>query len=179
MIIGVSGRNGAGKGAVVEFLGERSFYVFSLSDVVRDELKRQGVEETRERMIEAGRGLRERGGPGALAEGLISQLLPDRNYVIDSIRHPAEVETLRRFSPEFRLVWVDASETRRFERIRQRGRPGDPTEIEALRALEARELTNADVAGQQLLAVEEMADFVVRSFVRAFFLSGRPGTNIS
>ena len=48
MIIGVSGRNGAGKGAVVEFLGERSFYVFSLSDVVRDELKRQGVEETRE-----------------------------------------------------------------------------------------------------------------------------------
>lgn len=161
MIIGVSGRNGAGKGAVVEFLGERSFYVFSLSDVVRDELKRQGVEETRERMIEAGRELRERGGPGALAEGLISQLLPDRNYVIDSIRHPAEVEALRRFSPEFRLVWVDASETRRFERMRQRGRPGDPTEIEALRALEARELTNSDVAGQQLLAVEELADFVV------------------
>ena len=154
MIIGVSGRNGAGKGAVVEFLAERSFYVFSLSDVVRDELKRQGVDETRERMIEAGRGLRERGGPGALAEGLISQLLPDRNYVIDSIRHPAEVEALRRFSTEFRLVWVDASETRRFERMRQRGRPGDPTEIEALRALEARELTNADVAGQQLLAVE-------------------------
>lgn len=62
MIIGVSGRNGAGKGAVVEFLAERSFYVFSLSDIVREELKSQGVEETRERMIEAGRGLRTRGG---------------------------------------------------------------------------------------------------------------------
>jgi dCMP deaminase len=163
MIIGVSGRNGAGKGAVVEFLAERSFYVFSLSDVVREELRRQGVEETRDRMIEAGRGLRTRGGAGALAEGLIPRLLPDRNYAIDSIRHPAEVEALRRFSPEFRLVWVEAKEVCRLDRIRARGRPGDPTEIEDLRALEARELASPDVAGQQLLAVQEIADFIVQN----------------
>ena len=163
MIIGVSGRNGAGKGAVVEFLAERSFYVFSLSDVVREELRRQGVEETRDRMIEAGRGLRTRGGAGALAEGLIPRLLPDRNYAIDSIRHPAEVEALRRFSPEFRLVWVEANEVCRLDRIRARGRPGDPTEIEDLRALEARELASPDVAGQQLLAVQEIADFIVQN----------------
>ena len=96
MIIGVSGRNGAGKGAVIDYLAERSFYVYSLSDVVRSELKRQGVEESRERMIEAGRALRAAAGPGALAEGLLAQLQPDRNYAIDSIRHPEEVEVLRR-----------------------------------------------------------------------------------
>ena len=34
MILGVSGRNGAGKGEVVRFLEERSFYPLSLSDVI-------------------------------------------------------------------------------------------------------------------------------------------------
>ena len=163
MIIGVSGRNGAGKGAVIDYLAERSFYVYSLSDVVRSELKRQGVEESRERMIEAGRALRAAAGPGALAEGLLAQLQPDRNYAIDSIRHPEEVEVLRRSSPDFRLVWIEANEETRWERIRARQRPGDPSDIDELRVLEARELGSADTAGQQLLAVQAMADFVIEN----------------
>ena len=163
MIIGVSGRNGAGKGAVIDYLAERSFYVYSLSDVVRSELKRQGVEESRERMIEAGRALRAAGGPGALAEGLLAQLQPDRNYAIDSIRHPEEVEVLRRSSPDFRLVWIEANEETRWDRIRARQRPGDPSDIDELRVLEARELGSADTAGQQLLAVQAMADFVIEN----------------
>ena len=40
MIIGVSGRNGAGKGEVVGYLADRSFYGLSLSDVIRDELEK-------------------------------------------------------------------------------------------------------------------------------------------
>jgi len=52
MIIGLSGRNGAGKGEVLAFLESRSFYAHSLSDVIRDELRRRGQDETRERMIE-------------------------------------------------------------------------------------------------------------------------------
>ena len=41
--------NGAGKGALVDYLVDRSFAAFSLSDVVREELARQGIEENRER----------------------------------------------------------------------------------------------------------------------------------
>ena len=58
MILGISGFNGAGKGVVVRFLEARSFYPLSLSDVIRDELREKGLEETRERMIETGRSLR-------------------------------------------------------------------------------------------------------------------------
>ncbi len=161
MIIGIAGRNGAGKGAVVEFLAGRSFYVVSLSDVVREELARLGHEETRKRMIETGRALRREGGPGALAEGILPRLEPDRNYAIDSIRHPAEVEALRGHSRNFRLIWVEAEEATRLSRMRARGRSGDPETLEALRAIEGKELASEDAAGQQLLAVAEVADFVI------------------
>jgi len=163
MILGVSGLNGAGKGEIVRFLEERSFYALSLSDVIREELRRQGLEETRERMIETGNAMRAAEGPGGLAGRLAGQLSPDRNYVIDSVRHPAEVDLLRVRTERFKLIWVEADEAGRFERIRARGRGGDPASLEELRVLEGRELENADPAAQQLLAVREIADFVVQN----------------
>ena len=163
MIIGLSGRNGAGKGEVLAFLKERSFYAHSLSDVIREELRRQGVDETRERMIEAGNAIRAKRGPGGLAEILAEQLLPDRNYVIDSVRHPAEVEVLRARAGRFQLWWVEADENVRLPRMRERGRGGDPQTLEQLRAIEGRELGSADPAAQQLLAVQSLADATVRN----------------
>lgn len=158
MLIGVAGRNAAGKGEVVQYLVARSFYALSLSDVIRDELAKRGVEESRERMIEAGRELRRAGGPSVLADRLVAKLLPERNYVIDSIRHPAEVAALRASGRAFHLLWIEADEAIRFERMRERARPGDPSTLEGLRALEARELASEDPAAQQLLAVRDLAD---------------------
>ena len=150
MIIGVSGLNGAGKGALVDYLVDRSFAAFSLSDVVREELARQGNEENRERMIECGRALRRAGGAGALAEALLPRLGSGLNYAIDSIRHPAEVEVLAAFSPQFRLLWVEASEDVRLARMQRRSRAGDPNTLDELRELEARERSSSEAAGQQL-----------------------------
>ncbi len=161
MIIGVSGLNGSGKGEVVRFLEARSFYPLSLSDVLRDELQSQGVEETRERMIEAGRELRAAEGPGALAERIAGKISFDRNYVIDSIRHPVEVEVLRERADSFHLIWVTAEEATRLERIRARGRSGDPETVEELRHLEGRELESNDPSAQQLVAVQGHADTVL------------------
>ncbi len=163
MILGVSGPNSAGKGEVVTYLEARSFYPLSLSDAIRDELRRQGVEETRERMIETGRALRAEHGPGVLAARLVAKMQPDRNYVIDSIRHPAEVEALRALGGKFQLLWVDADPALRFERMRARGRPGDPDSLEQLLALEGRERGSEDVAMQQLDAVAQLADVELRN----------------
>ena len=163
MIIGVSGRNGAGKGEVVSYLASRSFHACSLSDVIRDRLHARGEAESRERMIEEGNAIRREHGPGGLAVLLCETLPRDRNTVVDSIRHPAEVEVLRALSDRFQLLWVDADETTRFERIRARGRSGDPEDLEALRELEARELGSGDPAAQQLLAVRDLADQVLRN----------------
>ena len=161
MILGISGPYAAGKGEVIAYLRERSFYVLSLSDVIRQELARQGLEETRERMIEAGNALRSENGPAVLAERLVAQLLPDRNYVIDSVRHSAEVSALRAADAHFKLLWVDGDEATRLERIRARGRGGDPVSLEELRRLEGREQGGDDPAGQQLAAVRRLADFTL------------------
>lgn len=163
MILGVSGPNSAGKGEVVAYLAARSFYPLSLSDAIRRELQRQGLEETRERMIETGRALRAEHGPGVLAERLCAELQPDRNYVIDSIRHPAEVAALRALGAKFQLLWVDAEPVLRFERMRARGRPGDPESLARLLALEGRERGSDDVAMQQLDAVAQLADVALRN----------------
>lgn len=163
MIIGVAGPNGAGKGEVVAWLAARSFTALSLSDVIRDELRAQGVAESRERMIEAGRTLRALHGPAVLAERLRAKIQPDRHYVIDSIRHPAEVEALRALGARFRLLWVDADPRLRFERLRARNRPGDPDTFERLIELENRERGSDDAAMQQLDAVARLADVVLRN----------------
>jgi len=158
MIVGIAGLYGAGKGEAVAFLQARSFYPLSLSDVIRDELAARGLEETRERMIEVGNEIRATEGLGGLAERLAGTLVADRNYVIDSVRHPAEVEALRAHTRDFRLLWIEADEALRLERILERKRNGDPTSLAELRELEGRELGGSNPAGQQLLAVRELAD---------------------
>ncbi len=163
MILGVSGPYAAGKGELIAYLEERSFYPLSLSDVIRQELEALELPETRERMIETGTRLRTEHGEGVLADRLVAQLLPDRNYVIDSVRHPAEVEALRRADSAFKLIWVDADEELRLARIRNRARSGDPESLEELRRLEGREQGGGDPAGQQLAAVHELADFTIRN----------------
>lgn len=163
MILGVSGPYGAGKGEVVAYLEARSFYPLSLSDVLRDELRARGLVETRERMIETGNELRAKHGPAALAQRLLARLAPDRNYVIDSIRHPAEVEALRAQGRGFRLIWVDADPALRIERLRSRGRSGDPESLPKLLEQEGRERRGGGDSAQQLDAVEALADFHVRN----------------
>jgi dCMP deaminase len=159
MRIGVAGLNGSGKSEVVRFLEQRSFHAVSLSDVIRADLARDGLEPTRDHMIERGRLLRERHGLGVLAERATRDLPPDRHHVIDSIRHPAEVEALRA-AGGFTLLWIDASIDERFARSRRRGRAGDGASLEEFQALEAREL-DSPASGQQLVRVQALADIVI------------------
>jgi dCMP deaminase len=160
MIIGLTGRNGAGKGVMADYLARKSFEALSLSDILREELRARGETVTRNRLIEVGRKLRSDYGPAVLAERTLARLTPNKHYVIDSIRHPAEVEALR--SREgFVLVAVQATLEVRFERNRARGREEEPRTIEAFRAVEEAELASPDLEGQQLLRCEEVADHVL------------------
>ena len=94
MIIGLTGKNGSGKTAVSEYLKSRGFEYYSLSDEIREEMRSRGLEITRDVLIEIGNELRRQFGPGVLAERILSKLGNERNYVVDSIRNPQEVDGL-------------------------------------------------------------------------------------
>lgn len=161
MIIGLTGLNASGKGTVADYLKQCGFVYYSLSDVIRDELAKEKKEPTREHMIRAGNELRTNGGPGVLAYGICRKIDPAHNTVVDSIRNPAEVQVLRDHGG-FALLEVTAPEDVRFERIKSRGRVGDPTDLATFRAVEQKELTG-DPMAQQLIATGDLADKTIEN----------------
>src|SRR5262245_37103111 len=107
MILGLTGRNASGKGEAARYLKDRGFEPHSLSDVIRETLLARREEETRDAMIRTGNELRVKHGRGYLAEVIERRLRDDKNYVVDSIRNPAEVLVFRR-NPRFVLLSIDA-----------------------------------------------------------------------
>lgn len=162
MIIGLTGKFAAGKGTVAEQLVARGFRYHSLSDVLREELAARGIPESREALTVVGNELRTDGGPDVLARRIQARLQDGGDHVVDSIRNPAEVDALREV-PGFFLLGVDADRTTRFERLRARGRQGDPTSFEQFVALEDRETHSVDPTSQRLAATFDLADEIVRN----------------
>ena len=160
MIIGLTGKNAAGKGEVADYLSERGFYYYSLSDVLREELRERGQEPTREALIQIGRELRKSHGDGCLAERILARTQDDKNYVVDSFRHPAEIGVFRKH-PAYRLILVEADPEIRFQRIRERARESDPTTFEEFRRLEKAEAGSDESSGQQLDSSALEADATV------------------
>lgn len=159
MIIGLTGKNGAGKGEVAKYLQDRGFHYYSLSDALREAAGKEAGKVTRDVLVELGNRLRNEKGPGVLAEQVFSRLDPEKHYVVDSIRHPSEVDVFRRRS-DFILATVRAPQRLRFERIRQRGRENDPKTFEDFVALEEREAASPEASDQQLDKAIGMADIV-------------------
>jgi dCMP deaminase len=159
MLIGLTGRNGAGKGEVARYLQKKSFYYYSLSDAIREEIRARGEEPTRDRLIVVGNELRQKYGPHILAERTLAKIEDDKHYVIDSIRNPAEVTAFRE-AKNFKLIRIDAPADQRFQRILKRQRESDPATLEEFIALETRE-SEGDKTSQNLVKVELMADYTV------------------
>lgn len=160
MIIGLTGKNGAGKGEIAKYLQERGFHYYSLSDVLRETAQKEGLEVTRDTLVALGNRLRGERGAGALAEAIFSRLDPEKNYIVDSVRHPSEVAVLRR-RKDFCLVQIKAPQRLRFERLKLRAREKDPRTFEEFVALEEKEAASSESSDQQLDKAIALADFTL------------------
>jgi dCMP deaminase len=160
MIVGLTGRNCAGKGEVARVLVDGGFEYLSLSDELRRELSARNLKETREALIEIGSSIRRELGPDILARRVATRFTAGLNQVVDSIRHPFEAMFLRSLG-NFFLILVDAPLETRFRRAQARGRVGDSLTLEAFKEAEERELKSSDPFAQQLLKTFELADFVI------------------
>jgi dCMP deaminase len=162
IIIGLTGRNASGKTTAGEVLARRGFSYLSLSDVIREEARKRGLPDVRENLIALGNELRERHGPGALAELTVARMQSDRNYAVDSIRHPAEVMALKK-AGSFSLFHIFAPLEARFERALARDRAGDARTLQDFIRLEEREFASSNAAAQQLLETERLANRVIEN----------------
>lgn len=153
-IIGLTGTNGAGKGEVAAYLKAKGYTCFSLSDLVREELRKKDKETTRNNLIKMGNELREKFGPDILAKLAIKKV--KGRAVIDSIRNPSEVKYLRK-QKDFILLAIDAPVELRYERAMKRGRIESASTLEEFIKKEEEETTDYE-KGQQLLNCMKMAD---------------------
>ncbi|MBI3990743.1 MAG: AAA family ATPase [Candidatus Omnitrophica bacterium] len=154
MIIGLTGTNAAGKGEVAKYLINKGFAYHSLSDILREEAARRGLNHTRENLIQLGNELRKDGGPGILAKMLKGKI--GNKDIVDSVRNPAEIKELSG-EPGFILIGVDAPVELRFQRAVKRKRQGDGFTLQEFKEKEAKE--NSDLPeAQQLNKCLELAD---------------------
>ena len=162
MIIGLTGKNAAGKGEIADHLKSKGFVYFSLSDALRDEATKQSFDHSRDTLIRLGTEMREKHGNDILAKRINEKIKQNKgNFVVDSIRNPGEVEELRK-NDGFILIGVHADAKIRFERLMKRGRAGDSRTFEEFMEHEKKE-NNNEGAGQQLDKCLEMIDKTIDS----------------
>ena len=162
MLLGVTGRNAAGKTTIVEWFVNQGWDSCSCSDAIRHWLRENGQEITRQNLTQGGRTLRSQGGGGVLAEMLLQRMDQSKNTIIDSIRTPDEVHALRT-RDDFLLIEVNVSRDSRWQRMQARSRAGDPLDYESFLKQEDAEAVADDLSGQALIATAELSDIVINN----------------
>lgn len=166
MIIGLTGPAGAGKTVVVKHLTEeRDFDLITLSDFVKAEAKKRGLEQVRTNLQTVGNDLRKKHGPGAmgvLAKEVIEKD-PDKNWVVDGIRNPAEIDVLKALD-DFRTIAIIASMPILIERMQKRHDVKDKGNTEELKKQIMRELGGKEPKeGLRIDLCIEAADHIIEN----------------
>ena len=141
LVVCLTGMPGAGKSTIVSKLKEQGYETFSLGDGVRSEAKRQNLEPTGENLGKLMLELRQKNGPGAIAE-LIKESIQNSTHeiiIIDGIRSIHEINVLKE-TGNVKLLAVNASPDTRFIFLSGRKRSDDPLTREKFEERDNREI---------------------------------------
>lgn len=132
---------GAGKSTIAEGLKSKGYEIINMGNAVRNEAKKRNLEPTGTNLGKLMLELREKNGPGAVAELVKPQIENSSSEVIiiDGIRSSSEIEVLRKYGT-VKLLAIHASTETRFDFLRQRGRSDDPKTKENFEERDDREL---------------------------------------
>jgi len=165
LYLGLTGLMASGKGEMVNVLLKNGFVYISLSDIVREEVKKLGIEPSRAKMQDIGNSIRQHEGPGALGKRVREkiQLSSQKRWVIDGIRNPSEVSELRKLSAFF-LLGIQCDIETILQRLKSRGRNMDTADDLELRQRLERELGAGEPShGQQVGRCLEISDFLIKN----------------
>ena len=165
---------GAGKSTIVSKLKEQGYETFSLGDGVRSEAKRQNLEPTGENLGKLMLELRQKNGPGAIAE-LIKESIQNSTHeiiIIDGVRSIHEINVLKE-TGNVKLLAVIASADTRFNFLRERKRSDDPLTREKFEERDNREIGVGlqeiiQLADQSIenndVTIDQMVDSAIKIF---------------
>lgn len=161
VIIGITGTLGAGKGTLVDYLvNHKEFLHFSVRGYLLEVIEKRGLEPNRDNMVVVANEIRTQNTPSYIVDQLYERAKEQTaNCVIESIRTPGEIDSLRK-NERFYLFAVDANPKIRYERIKNRNSETDHISFEEFRANEEREMNSDNPNNQNLRKCIERADFV-------------------
>jgi len=141
LLVCLTGMPGAGKSTIAEGLKSKGYEIINLGNAVRDEAKKRNLDPTRENLGKLMLELREKNGPGAVAELVQIKIESSTANVmlIDGIRSNDEIQVLRKFGT-VKLLAIHASTDTRFDFLQKRGRSDDPQTKEHFEERDNREL---------------------------------------
>jgi len=141
LIVCLTGMPGAGKSTIAEGLKPKGYEIINMGNAVREEAKKRNLESTRENLGKLMLELREKNGPGAIAELVKPQIESSTANVIliDGVRSNDEIQVLKKFGT-VKLLAVHASTDTRFDFLQKRGRSDDPQTKEHFDERDNREL---------------------------------------
>lgn len=160
-IIGITGTLGAGKGTIVDYLTKNCGYRhYSVRGYLIEEAQRRGMELNRDTFVVVANDLRAKHSPSYIVDQLYNIALENgTDAIIESIRTPGEVESLRR-QEHFILIGVDADPEIRYQRIVNRASETDHISFETFIQNEQREMESSDPNHQNIGKCMQMADHV-------------------
>jgi len=149
---------GAGKSTIANGLKSRNLEIINMGDAVREEAKKRNLEPTGQNLGKLMLELREKNGPGAIAE-LIHEKIKNSSsnvIVIDGIRSTEEIQVLRKIGT-VKLLSIHASTDTRFSFLSDRGRSDDPQNRENFTERDTREI-NVGISTPIALADESISN---------------------
>jgi dephospho-CoA kinase len=132
---------GAGKSTIADGLKSKGYEIINMGNAVRNEAKRRNLEPTGPNLGKLMLELREKNGPGAVAELVKPEIENSKSNVIiiDGIRSSPEIEVLKNYG-KVKLLAIHASTNTRFGFLQNRGRSDDPKTKENFEDRDTREL---------------------------------------
>lgn len=141
LIVCLTGMPGAGKSTIAEGLESKGYDIINMGNAVREEATKRNLEPTSSNLGKLMLELREKNGPGAIAELIKSQIDSSTASVIlmDGVRSSDEIQVLRKFG-NVKLLAIHASTDTRFDFLQKRGRSDDPQTKDNFEERDNREL---------------------------------------
>ena len=141
LIVCLTGMPGAGKSTIADGLKSKGYEVINMGHAVRNEAKKRNLEPTGPNLGKLMLDLREKRGPGAIAELVQPEIENSKSNVIiiDGIRSYPEIEALKKYGT-VKLLAIRASTDTGLEFLQQRGRSDDPKTKENFEERDDREL---------------------------------------